>query len=86
MKDESAASGAVDDNVLIEVAPAKPIGRPPPNLGKKPVKKPAAAASGGDDEELAQPDPPKRGPPARLANKAAAAASGPAKTVKAEDI
>ena len=72
-----------NDGVLGEVAPAKPRGAPP-NIGKKPVsKKPAAA-----EEDLDAPDPPKRGaPPARLAGKAAAAASsGPTKVIKAEDI
>ena len=85
MQDESV--GAASDNVLIEVAPAKPRG-PPPNIGKKPVsKKPAAVDDGEGKEALAQPDPPKKGPPARLANRAAAAASsGPVKTIKAEDI
>lgn len=78
MEDASAAN----DNVLVEVAPAKP--RAPP------AKKPAAAkkpATGGD-EELEQPEAPKRGPPARLAAKAggAAAAAGPTKTIKASDI
>ena len=71
---------AADANVLAEVAPAKP--RAPAKKG--PAKQAAAAAS----EDLEQPGPPKRGPPARLAGKAggAAAASGPAKTVKADDI
>ena len=72
---------SADANVLAEVAPAKP--RAPPSK-KGPPKAAAAAAA----EELDQPGPPKRGPPARLAAKAggAAAASGPAKTVKADDI
>ena len=61
------------------MVPAKP--RPP---AKKPVAKKAAAA---DEDELESVGPPKRGPPARLAGKTgAAASSGPAKVVKAEDI
>lgn len=77
---------ATDANVLAEVAPAKPRG--PPSKKAAPAKKPAAAAAANDGEQLEQPGPPKRGPPARLAGKTAgaAAASGPAKTVKAEDI
>ena len=69
----------------MEVAPAKPR-RPPPNIGKKPPSKKAAAPA-EEEEKLAEPEAPKRGPPARLANRgAAAASSGPAKTVKASDI
>lgn len=68
-----------NDNVLMEVAPKKPS-RPPPNIGKKPVKK-------TDDDGDAS-EPPKRGgPPARLAGMpAAAAGSGTVKVVKADDI
>lgn len=82
MKDES--TSGLDDNVLLEVAPAKPR-KPPPNIGKKPPSKKKA-----DDEEEkldAPADGPKKGPPARLAggNKPAAAA-GPTRTIKAADI
>jgi hypothetical protein len=77
MANDSSSMPAADDNVLIEVPPARP------NLGKKKVtKKPEAE----DGESLAQPDPPKKGPPARLAARAGAAASGPVKVIKADDI
>ena len=71
-----------DDSVLAEDVPAKPRG-PPKRLAAKKGAKPD-----GDGEGLANDSaPPKKGPPARLAARAAAAApSGPAKTVKADDI
>ena len=81
----AAASGGMEISMDFD-APKKPLGKKP-ELGKRPVKKPAAPKDAGGDEELAQPEPPKKGPPARLANRAAAAASsGPTKTVKASDI
>lgn len=84
--DAPMVDAAADDNVLLEVAPPKPLGRKPPNLGKKPPSKKAAAPD-PEEEKMAEPEPPKRGPPARVANRgAAAASSGPVKTVKASDI
>lgn len=78
MKDETLPN----DNVLDEVVPKKPT-RPPPNIGKKPVKKDANAEDGAKADA-----PPKGGPPARLAGKApaAAAGSGTVKVIKADDI
>jgi len=81
-----ADDGAAGDNVLIEVAPARPRG-PPPNIGKKPVSKKPAAVDDGDDDASAPAPKKVGGPPARLAGRStAAAASGPVKVIKADDI